>query len=189
MSAPVKQLLVFSLIFIFSWTSQAEWYSLERWSAVFGTSGYQGQNYLGAGYFFPENKHHLEFSLGASEGIYSPPIYQINFKYYYDYFKTSVRHNQISFGVGALLTRCLCDEVFVESLDIYPQKNYYDMTAYRFALMLNGTFRFRNNIQFYTEISLLDQIIIAAYNNHNMRHYPLSYWSLGWGMILPLDLF
>lgn len=185
----MKQVLAISLLVCTSLTARAEWYSLERWGAVFGTSGYQGQTYIGAGYFFPESLHRVEMSLGASEGIYSGPIYQLNFKYYYEAFQTNVRQNRFEFRIGGLLTRCLCDEVFVESLDVYPERNYYDMTAYRFAVMLNGTFRFKNNIQFFTEFSLLDQIIIAAYNNRNMRHYPLTYWSLGWGLILPLELF
>lgn len=185
----MKQTLITSIFVLLSLTAQAKWNDLNRWGAVFGTSGYQGQNYIGVGHFLPESTHRLEFSVGASEGIYSAPIYQFNFKYYYKAYETPIRHNQFEFRVGALLTRCLCDEVFIESLDVYPEKNYYDMTAYRFALMLNGTFRFKNNILIYTEFSLLDQIIIAAFNNQNMRHYPLSYWSMGWGLILPLELF
>ncbi len=86
-------------------------------------------------------------------------------------------------GVGVLAVRCLCSEVFIKNLDIYPEENYYDETAWRFGFVIRHTVR-RDKFEAYLDWILLDQIMIASWNNPGMRKYPFDYWSAGLGVAI-----
>ncbi|MNS93768.1 hypothetical protein D3C72_1279620 [compost metagenome] len=147
-------------------------------------SGYQGSYYLGATFETEGEEHNFDVGIGMSPGIVENDVYQFNMKYVYSPFEWEPGNSGFSsniIGVGVLTMRCLCSEVFIKNLDIYPEENYYDETAWRFGLVFEHTVR-RDKFEAYLDWVLLDQIMIASWNNPGMRKYPFDYWSAGLGV-------
>lgn len=158
------------------------------WGGALGTGGFLGDRYFGATYLSANKAHNTDISLGSAEGINYSTTFQLNVKYLYSPFLKSSGDISINFaGMGFLLTRCLCEEVFVRNLDIYPEHNYYDETAWRFGLVVAHQIKWRN-IEFYWDWVLLDQLGIAAYNNPELRKKPEDYLSVGLGLRIFPDL-
>lgn len=158
--------------------------ALAEWGPVLGMSGYLGSYYGGATYRSENKRHTSDITLGMSPGIIDEDIYQIAYSYTYSPFNLDFKIPHWStniLGVGALITRCLCEEAFVRNGSIYPEKNYYDNTAYRIGLVFSANFRTKD-LEFYWNWILLDQYLIAAFNNPGMRRAPLEYWSTGIGL-------
>ncbi|WP_374028883.1 hypothetical protein [Bdellovibrio bacteriovorus] len=163
-------------IFFFSFHAAAEW------GPLLGISGYQGDYSAGASYRSYLQRHAVDLSLGVSTGIHDQEVYQLNAKYIYSPFQwmlPNLATNIVGFGI--LAARCLCEETFTKSLNIYPEENYYDETAYRFGLVLSTNVQLKE-VEFYWEWVLLDQIGIATYNNPDMQSDPFEYWSAGIGI-------
>lgn len=158
-----------------------------EWGPVSGTSGYQGEFYLGGSHRSENERHNTDISIGVTQGIIGGEFYQLNLKYVYSpYIKNFKKFSTNFIGVGALLTRCLCDDVFIENVDPYPEGNYYDETAYRSAVVFSSKIYWKD-VEIYWDWLLLDQILIAYYNNPNMRNQPLENWSAGVGLRLFTD--
>jgi hypothetical protein len=163
-------------VFFWGLSSQADW------GPHFGSGGYLGGFYVGATHRSFEQTHAFDLSLGVTRGILEKEVYQLNAKYTYSPFRWSFPKIKTNImGIGLLLTRCLCDEVFSKNLDIYPEPNYYDETAYRLGLVFSTIVIWRD-FEIYWDWVLLDQILLANYNNPEMRRYPFEHWSAGIGV-------
>ncbi|MEN0057425.1 MAG: hypothetical protein AAGB31_01215 [Bdellovibrio sp.] len=155
-----------------------------EWGVVLGLSGYLGSYYAGASFLSENERHNVDITLGVSPGIIDEEVYQIGARYVYSPFEYQferfpLKTNILSFGI--LVTRCLCDDTFVQNLSIYPEHNYYDETAYRFGLVLEHNLKWESFTFFFNWV-LLDQIAIASYNNPHIRQRPLDFWSAGLGI-------
>lgn len=155
------------------------------WGVVAGMSGYLGSYSLGGAFESEAETQNFDIGIGMSPGIVENDVYQFNMKYVYSpwtwepEWASGFTTNVVGFGIMAV--RCLCSEVFIKNLDIYPEENYYDETAWRFGLVFEHTV-VRDKFEAYLDWVLIDQILIASFNNPGMRKTPLDYWSAGLGV-------
>ncbi|MNK07378.1 hypothetical protein D3C87_252910 [compost metagenome] len=162
--------------------------ALADWSLVGGMGAFMGEHYLGGSYRSNNDKHRSDLTIGFTEGIYQSTTYQLNFKYLYSPVQREYEDFTTNYaGIGVMVTRCLCSEGFVQNLDIYPERNYYDETAYRFGLVVSHQVRWKK-VEFYWDWVLLDQLAIAVYNNPSLRQRPEDYVSAGLGLRIFPDL-
>ena len=159
--------------------------SFADWGVNTQMSGYLGSYSLAAAYISDNEAHNFDIGVGMSPGIVENDVYQFNMKYVFSPFTWDPDflkgfHTNI-IGTGVIAMRCLCSQVFIRNLDIYPEKNYYDETAWRFAWVLEHKFA-RDKFELYWDWVLLDQIMIATFNNREMRKRPFDYWSAGLGI-------
>jgi|GEM_PF-1404457 hypothetical protein len=155
------------------------------WGVVASMSGYLGSYALGGAYISTNESHNFDIGIGMSPGIVGNDVYQFNMKYVFSPWSWEPEflrgfHTNIV-GTGIMAIRCMCSETFIRNLDIYPEQNYYDETAWRFGWVIEHKF-VRDKFEAYWDWVLLDQIMIATFNNREMTKRPFDYWSAGLGV-------
>lgn len=169
---------IYLILILSLWSELA----IAQWGVALGTGSYMGDRHYGVAYTSESGNHQTEFSYGTTPGIIGDEVRQLSLKYIYSPFHSSYRGVTTNWiGLGAMVTRCLCEETFVENSDVYPEDDYYDETAYRFGLVLASTVQWKN-WEAYWDWTLLDQVAIAVYNNDRFRDRAERYWASGVGL-------
>lgn len=153
-----------------------------RWSIVAGSGSYMGENHLGVQYLTQSGRHAVDFSYGRTLGDLNNDVEQLNLKYNYSPFNFSL-NNRLStniLGIGILATRWQSESAFMDSPSQYPATNYYSPTRWRFGFSIEQTWTYRS-ISLYANWILLDQAIIALYNNEKFIE-GRSPWGAGLGI-------
>jgi hypothetical protein len=152
-----------------------------HWSILAGSGSYMGETYLGVQFESESGNHTVDLSYGQTKGSISNNVHQINLKYTYSPFKfTFSEISTNALGIGLLATRWQSDSSFIDSPSQYPAENYYSPNRWRFGIVLEQNWTFRN-FGIYFNWVLLDQAIIALYNNDKFIDGK-SPWSAGFGL-------
>lgn len=152
------------------------------WGMAVGSGSYMGKTNMSAVYVAKNKKHMTTMGVGKTAGILGDDVHQINVKYLYSPFVyTYVKAQWNIISIGALATRCLCDETFVQNSSKYPEANYYDNTAYRFGIVFESHVTL-DNWSLYWDWTLLDQLAIVVANNDRYANRPDYYFASGMGV-------
>lgn len=153
-----------------------------EWGMAVGSGGYMGKTNMSAVYVSQNKKHMTTMGVGKTAGILGDDIHQVNVKYLYSPFKYSYQKTHWNIvSVGVLAARCMCEETFVQNSSKYPEKNYYDNTAYRFGLVFESHVTL-DNWSLYWDWTLLDQLAIVVANNDRYANRPDYYLASGIGV-------
>lgn len=156
--------------------------AVAQWGVAYGTGSYMGDRHFGVAYTSESGNHNTVFTYGTTPGILGSDVQQLNLKYVYSPFHSSYQEIKTNWlGMGFLVSRCLCDEMFIKNSGVYPEDNYYDETAYRLGLVFATMVQWKN-WEAYWDWTLLDQIAIAVYNNDRFANKARSYWAGGFGV-------
>lgn len=158
-----------------------------QFQAKLSTGGFLGEYGLGLNY---ELKQRWRFMLGYGNTLgLGVQIHQANTAADYAWFKPiklrdGLRWTPITTGLGGVYT--FNREFFVESPEEYPEKTYYQQTAFH-ALVLFGT-QLRARIygwRVYGEyfVGITDTYIMAQFNNSKWTSYYCC--SSGFSLIVP----
>lgn len=155
--------------------------ALADWGLGYGTGAYLGEQRFGVAKSLREGRHLFEFSYGKTPGIRAGDVDQINASYIYSPWRWglgSVSTNLL--GVGVSLSRWQSAEAFLQTSDPYPEEHYYSQNRLRPALVFSHQWSFQR-VQVFIDWSLLDQVLIALYNN--TKYWGDSaIWSMGFGL-------
>lgn len=152
------------------------------WGVGIGAGSYLGERHVGAVFESQSKRHQTEISFGETDGILGDNVHQLNLRYLYSplsFLYRGVETNLL--GIGAMITRCLCDEMFVQNSDAYPTSDYYDQTAYRFGVVVSTEATYKN-FQIYWDWTLLDQRLIILFNNTRYTRHAKGYLAGGFGL-------
>lgn len=165
-----------TLLLLFSLNSEASW------TVGLGTGSYMGDRHVGVGYVSDNQKHFSEISYGKTEGILSSEVDQINLKYVFSPFEyvfdDKIKTNILGFGI--LLSRWQSSDAFLQSESQYPEEYYYSQTRYRTSVVISQTWSYQN-LQVYVDWVMLDQKLIALFNNDEYWR-ERNAWTSGFGM-------
>ena len=164
-----------TLLLLFSLNSEASW------TIGGGTGSYMGDRNFGFGFNSENRKHFSEFSYGKTDGILGPEVDQLNFKYVYSPFEYTLldkmKTNVIGFGI--LLSRWQSSDAFLQSESQYPEEYYYSQNRYRTSIVFSQNWNYQN-LQFYIDWVMLDQKLIALFNNDEYWREKDA-WTSGFG--------
>ena len=180
----MKLFIVLSAIFLSSTFSNdvlAAENNPSQWSMVAGSGSYMGGTYLGVQYQSQSGKHAVDLSYGQTPGEMNNNVDQLNLKYLYSPFNYSVNKvNTNVLGIGLLASRWQSESAFFDTPSQYPASNYYSPTRWRVGLTLEHNWKY-DRISFYFNWTLLDQAIIAIYNNEKFIE-GRNPWGAGFGV-------
>lgn len=139
-------------------------------------AGFLGTYAVGGGYLF-KDRHAIEFLVGVYPES-GESHYQGNL--IYRYTRWSVPLKTISWRplqIGAFIIRSWDqDKYFLRSPSQYPENGYYQPTVLRFGLEFGTTVNFSSHLGFSYRFRILDNGIVALYNNSNkdLQYYTSS---------------
>lgn len=175
----MRLFLALTAIFLSSFLAESA--SASQWSLMAGSGSYMGASHVGFHYQSYSDRHGWDLTYGKTLGDLGDDIDQLNVKYLYSHFAYSLGNLKTNIlGIGLLGTRWQSAAGYVDSPSQYPSDNYYSPTRWRFGLVLGQTWVYKK-FSFYLDWVLLDQAVIALYNNDRFVDGE-SAWSGGFGM-------
>lgn len=164
-----------------------------NWQAGLGTGAYLGTLQLQAQRSSDNLKHHSQLILGRTDDSIVGPIFQISGVYVWTPLETQmIRDMQWTpLGVGGFFTWTDHKRYFFFSPSRYPNRAYYGVTNFRYGLRLSSELTthklWRSPITFALDGSLLENGLIAWYNQPREFQTLQYHWSLGLSVRIPLE--